>query len=117
GAITIGWFFTHSVSPVDFTGPYAPIRRRERLTRGDRARLRAHAKRPDAWAVHSGGTGAPGSLWGVFNGDARGNVESILESRLPVAIGTTDTVFLIPLTLGARSDWCRNVLAGRRMRN
>ena len=26
------------------------------------------------------GTGAPGSLSGVFNGDARENVESILES-------------------------------------
>jgi hypothetical protein len=29
----------------------------------------------------------------------------------PVAIGTTDTAFLIPLTFGPRSDWCRNVLA------
>ena len=29
----------------------------------------------------------------------------------PVAIGTAETVFLIPLTFGARSDWCRNVLA------
>ena len=54
---------------------------------------------------------APGSLSGVFNGDARENVESILESLPPVAIGTTDTVFLIPLTFGARPDWCRNVLA------
>jgi len=45
------------------------------------------------------------------NGDARENVESILESLPPVAIGTTDTVFLIPLTFGARPDWCRNVLA------
>jgi hypothetical protein len=29
----------------------------------------------------------------------------------PVAIGTTETVFLIPLTFGPGSDWCRNVLA------
>jgi deazaflavin-dependent oxidoreductase (nitroreductase family) len=29
----------------------------------------------------------------------------------PVAIGATETVLLIPLTFGARSDWCRNVLA------
>jgi hypothetical protein len=29
----------------------------------------------------------------------------------PVAIGTTETAFLIPLTFGPRSDWCRNVLA------
>jgi deazaflavin-dependent oxidoreductase (nitroreductase family) len=29
----------------------------------------------------------------------------------PVAIGTTETVFLIPLTFGPRSDWCRNILA------
>jgi deazaflavin-dependent oxidoreductase (nitroreductase family) len=29
----------------------------------------------------------------------------------PVAIGTTETVFLIPLTFGSTSDWCRNVLA------
>ena len=29
----------------------------------------------------------------------------------PVAIGATETVFLIPLTFGPRSDWCRNVLA------
>ncbi|TME96154.1 MAG: hypothetical protein E6I52_21700, partial [Chloroflexi bacterium] len=29
----------------------------------------------------------------------------------PVATGTTDTVFLIPLTFGASSDWCLNVLA------
>jgi hypothetical protein len=29
----------------------------------------------------------------------------------PVAIGITETVFLIPLTFGPRSDWCRNVLA------
>jgi hypothetical protein len=29
----------------------------------------------------------------------------------PVAIGTTATVFLIPLTFGPGSDWCRNVLA------
>jgi hypothetical protein len=28
----------------------------------------------------------------------------------PVAIGTTETVSLIPLTFGPRSDWCRNVL-------
>jgi deazaflavin-dependent oxidoreductase (nitroreductase family) len=28
----------------------------------------------------------------------------------PVAIGTTQTEFLIPLTFGAGSDWCRNVL-------
>jgi hypothetical protein len=28
----------------------------------------------------------------------------------PLAIGMTETVFLIPLTFGARSDWCRNVL-------
>ena len=29
----------------------------------------------------------------------------------PVAIGSTEAVFLIPLTFGTRSDWCRNVLA------
>jgi deazaflavin-dependent oxidoreductase (nitroreductase family) len=29
----------------------------------------------------------------------------------PVAIGATDTLFLIPLTFGPRSDWCRNILA------
>src|SRR5262249_43918822 len=29
----------------------------------------------------------------------------------PVAIGTTETMFLIPLTFGPRSDWCRNILA------
>jgi hypothetical protein len=29
----------------------------------------------------------------------------------PVAVGTTETAFLIPLTFGPRSDWCRNVLA------
>jgi deazaflavin-dependent oxidoreductase (nitroreductase family) len=29
----------------------------------------------------------------------------------PVAIGKTETAFLIPLTFGPRSDWCRNVLA------
>ena len=29
----------------------------------------------------------------------------------PVAIGTTETAVLIPLTFGSRSDWCRNVLA------
>ena len=29
----------------------------------------------------------------------------------PVAIGTTEAVFLIPLTFGPRSDWCRNILA------
>jgi hypothetical protein len=29
----------------------------------------------------------------------------------PVAIGTTETAFLIPLTFGPKSDWCRNVLA------
>ena len=29
----------------------------------------------------------------------------------PVAIGATETVFLIPLTFGPRSDWCRNILA------
>src|SRR5204862_2698112 len=34
----------------------------------------------------------------------------ILES-LPVASGTADTRFSIPLSFGARSDWCRNVLA------
>jgi len=29
----------------------------------------------------------------------------------PVAIGATETVFLIPLTFGSGSDWCRNVVA------
>jgi hypothetical protein len=29
----------------------------------------------------------------------------------PVAIGISETAFLIPLTCGPRSDWCRNVLA------
>jgi len=29
----------------------------------------------------------------------------------PVAIGATQAEFLIPLTFGRRSDWCRNVLA------
>jgi hypothetical protein len=29
----------------------------------------------------------------------------------PVAIGSTETMFLIPLTFGPGSDWCRNVLA------
>jgi deazaflavin-dependent oxidoreductase (nitroreductase family) len=29
----------------------------------------------------------------------------------PVAVGVTDAVFLIPLTFGPRSDWCRNILA------
>jgi deazaflavin-dependent oxidoreductase (nitroreductase family) len=29
----------------------------------------------------------------------------------PVAIGATETVFLIPLTFGPNSDWCRNILA------
>ena len=47
---------------------------------------------------------------GGFNGDTQENVERILGSLPPVAIGTTDTAFLIPLTYGARSDWCRNVL-------
>jgi deazaflavin-dependent oxidoreductase (nitroreductase family) len=29
----------------------------------------------------------------------------------PVAVGASGTMFLIPLTFGPRSDWCRNVLA------
>ena len=29
----------------------------------------------------------------------------------PVGVGSTGTAFLIPLTFGADSDWCRNVLA------
>jgi deazaflavin-dependent oxidoreductase (nitroreductase family) len=29
----------------------------------------------------------------------------------PVGIGSTGDAFLIPLTFGATSDWCRNVLA------
>ena len=29
----------------------------------------------------------------------------------PVAIGTTGSTFLIPLTFGPRSDWCRNIVA------
>jgi hypothetical protein len=29
----------------------------------------------------------------------------------PVAVGTAEAVFLIPLTFGPGSDWCRNVLA------
>jgi hypothetical protein len=29
----------------------------------------------------------------------------------PVAVGATSAVFLIPLTFGPGSDWCRNILA------
>jgi hypothetical protein len=29
----------------------------------------------------------------------------------PVAVGATATLFLIPLTFGPQSDWCRNILA------
>ena len=29
----------------------------------------------------------------------------------PVAIGATEAVFLIPLTFGPGSDWCRNIVA------
>jgi deazaflavin-dependent oxidoreductase (nitroreductase family) len=29
----------------------------------------------------------------------------------PVAVGATETVFLIPLTFGSESDWCRNIVA------
>ena len=29
----------------------------------------------------------------------------------PVGVGSTGTAFLIPLTFGPASDWCRNVLA------
>jgi deazaflavin-dependent oxidoreductase (nitroreductase family) len=29
----------------------------------------------------------------------------------PIGVGTTGDAFLIPLTFGSESDWCRNVLA------
>ena len=47
-------------------------------------------------------------VWGVVRHRGR---KSGRAFATPVALGATDSEFVVPLPYGDRTDWCRNVLA------
>src|SRR5438128_178232 len=90
----------------------SPATARSVTIREDHARSRAHARATRSMGcplLGSFSTFSCASPLKTPHSERRGG--AFIESLPPVANGTTETAFLIPLTFGARPAWCRNVLA------